>query len=72
MFLLSCVVPIKAERGGRPYILTGMKTLNHFYVVVARRIKRLTLLCEIDYLYPPYFVCVNVIMLYIFASFEQI
>ena len=58
--------------GGRPYIFTGMKTLNPFYFVVARRIKRLTLLCEIDYLYPPYFVFVNVIMFYIFASFGQI
>ena len=49
-----------------------MKTLNPFYFVVARRIKRLTLLCEIDYLSPPYFVFVNVIMFYVFASFGQI
>ena len=58
VFLLSCVLPIKAERGGRRYIFTCMKTLNHFYFVVARRINRLTLLCEIDYLYPPCFVFV--------------
>ena len=28
---LSCVFPIKAGRGGRPYIFTGMKTLNTLY-----------------------------------------
>ena len=34
VFLLSCVLPIKAQRGGRPYIFTGMKILNTFYVLL--------------------------------------
>ena len=31
VFHLSCVFPIKAGRGGRPYMFTGMKTLNTLY-----------------------------------------
>ena len=58
-FFLSCVSPIKAKRGGRPNIFTGMKPLKTFYThcfALARRIKSFTLfLCEIDYLYPPIF-----------------
>ena len=34
VFLLSCVLPIKAQRGGRPYIFTGMKILNTFYILL--------------------------------------
>ena len=58
-FFLSCVSPIKAKRGGRPNIFTGMKPLKTFYThcfAQARRIKSFTLfLCEIDYQYPPIF-----------------
>ena len=34
VFLLSCVLLIKTERGGRPYIFTGMKILNTFYILL--------------------------------------
>ena len=45
-FFLSCVSPIKAKRGGRPNIFTGMKPLKTFYThcfAQARRIKSFTL-----------------------------
>ena len=51
VFLLSCILPIKAERDGRPYIFTSIKAWNTFYFAVARRTKLFTsFLCEIDYL----------------------
>ena len=33
-FFLSCESSIKAKRGGRPYILTGMKPLKTFYILL--------------------------------------
>ena len=33
-FRFSCVLLIKAERGGRPYILSGMKTLHIFNILL--------------------------------------
>ena len=61
VFHLSCVLPIKAGRGGRPYIFTGMKTLNTLYKRFILFYARLTT-CTLS----------MVIMFYIFASFKQI
>ena len=33
-FFLSCKSLIKAKRGGRSYILTGMKPLKTFYILL--------------------------------------
>ena len=33
-FLLSCVSPIKAERGGRPYIFTAIKPFKTFFILL--------------------------------------
>ena len=74
-FSQLCSVPTKGERGGRPYNFTGMKTLNTFYILLYRKELNSLLLCDMDYLYLPYFVFANgtcVIMFCIFASFKQI
>ena len=65
VFLLSCVLPTKAERGGRP-IFTGMKTLTY-----CRSKKNST----INGFYARLITCslrIVLSMVFIFASLEQI
>ena len=66
VFHLSCVFHIKAGRGGRPYIFTGMKTLNTLYKRFTLFYARLTT-CTLPILFLS-----MVIMFCIFASFKQI
>ena len=58
-FFLSGVSRIKAKRGGRPDIFTGMKPLKIFYIICSTRRAEVKIshlfLYEIDYLHPSIF-----------------
>ena len=58
VFLLSCVLPIKSRKGWQALHLTGMKTLNTFYILLWQ--EELFILFMRDWLpYPLYSVFVN-------------